>query len=49
MDLGQSCFEEWELVPESFTVIEEKLKNEGALAVKLTGAGAGGFVVALWK
>ena len=48
MKLGQSCFKEWSLVPEVGIEIEAKLFQEGAKAVKLTGAGGGGFLVALW-
>ena len=49
MTLGQECYEQWGLVPEEADQIIKKLKSEGALAVKMTGAGDGGFVVALWK
>lgn len=48
MTLGSHCFEQWGLKPDSVKALEAKLKNEGALATKLTGAGGGGMVVALW-
>ena len=48
METGQSCFREWDLMPESATEIERALRKRGALSVKLTGAGGGGFLVALW-
>jgi mevalonate kinase len=49
MRLGQSCYREWDLIPEAAAEIERKLLSEGAAAVKLTGAGGGGFLVALWR
>jgi mevalonate kinase len=48
MELGQACYDEWKLVPPSVAQLREDLLAQGALAVKLTGAGGGGFVVALW-
>lgn len=46
---AQACFEKWRLVPASAQALIEKLMRQGALATKLTGAGGGGFVVALWE
>ena len=46
---GHECFETWGLVPDSARHQASNLLKEGALAVKLTGAGAGGFLVALWR
>lgn len=48
MQLGQECFKEWDLVPEIAQEIEQRLYSEGARGVKMTGAGGGGFLVALW-
>ena len=48
MGLARSCFRDWGLVPQEVLALEEALLKQGALAVKLTGAGRGGFVVALW-
>ena len=45
---AQACFEAWNLVIPEARLIEQRLLREGALAVKTTGAGAGGFSVALW-
>lgn len=45
---AQECFRSWQLVPGAAHRMERKLLAEGALAVKLTGAGGGGFLVALW-
>lgn len=48
MDRARECFYAWKLVPPEAKALEEKLLKEGALSVKLTGAGGGGFLVALW-
>jgi len=48
MSLAQSCFDEWSLVPPSARTILGELRERGALGAKITGAGDGGFVVALW-
>jgi len=48
MRQSQECFYDWGLVPTEAKRVQENLLNEGALAAKLTGAGGGGFVVALW-
>ncbi len=48
MKQARECFYSWELVPGEARRLEESLLREGALAVKLTGAGGGGMVVALW-
>jgi mevalonate kinase len=48
MKQAQDCFYAWELVPGAGKKIEEDLLAQGALATKITGAGGGGMVVALW-
>ena len=48
MEEAQRCFEAWDLVVPEARTLESRLLQEGALAVKVTGAGDGGFVVALW-
>jgi mevalonate kinase len=45
---ARECFYSWELVPGEAQRLEESLLKQGALAVKITGAGGGGMVVALW-
>ena len=42
------CFEDWDLL-EPLRPSIKKLKSLGALAVKPTGAGAGGYLIGLWK
>jgi mevalonate kinase len=48
MRLSSRCFEAWGLMPPEAMQIHQQLLAQGALAAKLTGAGGGGFVVALW-
>lgn len=49
MQTARECFYSWELVPGEAKRLEESLLSQGALATKLTGAGGGGIVVALWR
>ncbi len=44
--LARSCFSEWEL---GSPALENHLLEAGALAVKPTGSGGGGFLLSLWK
>lgn len=48
LNQAQACFEAWGLVPNELFDQKNELLKQGALAVKLTGAGMGGFWVALW-
>ncbi|MBS1958960.1 MAG: hypothetical protein JST80_05765 [Bdellovibrionales bacterium] len=48
MNQAQACFEAWGLVPTELLEQKNELLKQGALAVKITGAGLGGFWVALW-
>ncbi len=48
MKEAQGCFDRWGLMPESGLRLQAELLEQGALATKLTGAGGGGFIVALW-
>jgi mevalonate kinase len=48
MELAQDCFEQWGLVTPELLTQKFDLLRQGALAVKLTGAGLGGFWIALW-
>jgi len=47
MEQAQGCFRHWGLVPAELEAQARELRSQGALAVKVTGAGAGGFLVAL--
>lgn len=46
--LADNCFLQWGLVSESLQQHMSMLRNAGAIAVKPTGSGGGGFVVSLW-
>ena len=43
------CFEEWGLITDNVKRHQKILLESGALAVKLTGSGGGGYVLSLWK
>ncbi len=49
MNLAQGCFEQWGLVSEIPAQHLKYIRSQGALAVKLTGSGDGGFVLSLWQ
>ena len=42
------CFHNWGLITEDMSNHIEQLKKQGALAVKPTGSGGGGFLLSLW-
>jgi len=42
------CFLQWGLVSEGLQQHMQMLKNAGAIAIKPTGSGGGGFVISLW-
>lgn len=46
---ANSCFYDWNLVSPAIKSHEETLRASGAKAVKLTGSGAGGFMLSLWE
>jgi mevalonate kinase len=46
---ANQCFEQWGLVPEQVKKHQTILLEAGALAVKLTGSGGGGYVLSLWS
>ncbi len=48
MDRGYACFEQWDLV-KPFEEHRSHLLASGALAVKPTGAGDGGYMLSLWQ
>jgi mevalonate kinase len=48
MRSAQECFEAWELIPPQAKKLQDELLSKGALATKITGAGDGGMIVALW-
>lgn len=48
MNKAANCFHQWGLVSESLQRHMEHLSEAGALAVKPTGSGGGGYVISLW-
>lgn len=48
MNKAKNCFIQWGLVSESLQLHMNQLLSQGALAVKPTGSGGGGYVVSLW-
>jgi mevalonate kinase len=48
IELAGNCFETWGLLTPELSAQKYDLLKQGALAVKLTGAGLGGFWIALW-
>lgn len=49
MNLALDCFRSWGLTKGSVDEHIQELISEGALAVKPTGSGGGGYVLSLWK
>ena len=45
---ANNCFEKWGLITEQVKKHQNQLLQNGALAVKLTGSGGGGYVLSLW-
>lgn len=48
LELARSCFEDWQLIPDEMARHCSKLRALGALALKPTGSGGGGYVLSLW-
>lgn len=46
---SNNCFEQWGLVTDAVKKHQDLLLENGALAVKLTGSGGGGYVLSLWE
>lgn len=49
MGMAGSCFVDWDLVDGSLRDHLHELRAAGAIAVKPTGSGGGGYVLSLWK
>ncbi len=48
LNAGYECFKEWGLTKDRVDVHIKLLRSAGALAVKPTGSGGGGYVLSLW-
>ncbi len=46
--MAEDCFLQWGLIGEDMQKYIQLLKKQGALAVKPTGSGGGGYVLSLW-
>lgn len=49
LNMATSCFEDWGLIDMQMRQEMHTLKSLGAIAVKPTGSGMGGFLLSLWK
>jgi mevalonate kinase len=49
MNTAAQCFQQWGLVSDSLQQHMKTLREAGALAVKPTGSGGGGYVISLWE
>lgn len=49
IDTAEQCFNTWGLVDGALSAHLCILKDQGALAVKPTGSGSGGYALSLWK
>ena len=49
MNAAAHCFEQWGLVSDSLQRHMQGLLDAGAIAVKPTGSGGGGYVISLWE
>lgn len=47
--IAKGCFDEWGLIKGSLADHVNSLLTQGAIAVKPTGAGSGGYVISLWE
>lgn len=48
LEEAEACFASWGLIPEPVKTQADALRKAGALAVKPTGSGDGGYLLALW-
>jgi mevalonate kinase len=48
VNLAQSCFLDWGLVPNEAQKHIDLLTQAGALSCKMTGSGGGGYILSLW-
>jgi mevalonate kinase len=49
METATRCFEDWGLMSETVSAHFDALKKLGAIAIKPTGSGGGGYVLSLWN
>lgn len=49
LSLGTNCFQQWDLISYDLERHIDQLKKQGALSLKPTGSGLGGYVISLWN
>jgi mevalonate kinase len=49
IDTARECFKDWGLITKPLQQSMDSLTSAGAIAVKPTGAGGGGFILSLWN
>ncbi len=49
LDLANDCFTQWDLMSDHLKEISSTMRNHGAIATKVTGAGGGGLMIGLWE
>jgi mevalonate kinase len=49
IDQAAECFEKWNLIPNPSREHMKWLREQGAIAVKPTGSGGGGYTLSLWR
>jgi mevalonate kinase len=49
ISLARTCFERWGLVTREAQGLMDELREAGAMAVKPTGSGGGGYILSLWE
>ena len=49
MEVASKCFADWDLLGGGVKETMDKAKSLGALAVKPTGSGNGGYVLSCWN
>jgi mevalonate kinase len=48
INMARDCFAQWALIDSSAQAEMDRLLSQGALAVKPTGSGGGGYLLSLW-
>ncbi|MGZ3723442.1 MAG: mevalonate kinase family protein, partial [Bdellovibrionales bacterium] len=49
IELGRECFEKWDLCGGDVRTHMLQLEEAGAVAIKPTGSGGGGYILSLWQ
>lgn len=49
IQIANQCFYDWQLMTPELISLEKTMKEQGAIATKVTGAGGGGLMLGLWE